>query len=392
MKKFFRSIFRSDVSTQKKANAELQELVKELAAKAKAAEDEELKLSVIFNSLFEGVVALDNELKVTLANPRICSLLDYASEKDSCDDVCGMTLLSFSRSMELEAAARQVLETGKPCELTIRRYSAGIEQHLRAFAAPLEKTLNETHGKYKPQGVVIVLADIGQLVKLEQVRKDFAANVSHELRTPLQVAKGYLENLLESKLDDKNEIRRFVEIINKNILTMENLTNDLLTLVSLESEGAAQPAMEEASIAALVEQAVSMVEMQAKKKNITIESSCDDNLSAKLYGQLIIQALVNLLDNGIKYSGDRSVLRVDAFKNNEQIIIVVKDEGQGIPAEHMGRIFERFYRGDRSRNRETKGTGLGLSIVRRIALLHKGSIEVESHAGEGSLFRLRLPC
>ena len=392
MKKFFRSIFRSDVSTQKKANAELQELVKELAAKAKAAEDEELKLSVIFNSLFEGVVALDNELKVTLANPRICSLLDYASEKDSCDDVCGMTLLSFSRSMELEAAARQVLETGKPCELTIRRYSAGIEQHLRAFAAPLEKTLNETHGKYKPQGVVIVLADIGQLVKLEQVRKDFAANVSHELRTPLQVAKGYLENLLESKLDDKNEIRRFVEIINKNILTMENLTNDLLTLVSLEAEGAAQPAMEEASIAALVEQAVSMVEMQAKKKNITIESSCDDNLSAKLYGQLIIQALVNLLDNGIKYSGDRSVLRIDAFKNDEQIIIVVKDEGQGIPAEHMGRIFERFYRGDRSRNRETKGTGLGLSIVRRIALLHKGSIEVESHAGEGSLFRLRLPC
>ncbi|MDR0513346.1 MAG: PAS domain-containing sensor histidine kinase [Treponema sp.] len=392
MKKFFRSIFRSDVSVLKKANAELQELVKELAAKAKAAEDEELKLSVIFNSLFEGVVALDNELKVTLANPRICSLLDYASEKDYCDDVCGMPLLSFSRSMELEAAARQVLETGKPCELTIRRYVAGIEQHLRAFAAPLEKTLNETHGKYKPQGVVIVLADIGQLVKLEQVRKDFAANVSHELRTPLQVAKGYLENLLESKLDDKNEIRRFVEIINKNILTMENLTNDLLTLVSLEAEGAAQPAMEEASIAALIEQAVSMVEMQAKKKNITIESSCDDNLSAKLYGQLIIQALVNLLDNGIKYSGDRSVLRVNAFRNDDQIIIVVKDEGQGIPAEHMGRIFERFYRGDRSRNRETKGTGLGLSIVRRIALLHKGNIEVESHAGEGSVFRLRLPC
>jgi two-component system phosphate regulon sensor histidine kinase PhoR len=301
-----------------------------------------------------------------------------------------MSLLSFSRSVELEEAAQKVLATGRPFELTIRRYISGTEQSFQVFAAPLAASSPEAG-----RGVVIVLGDISRLVKLEQVRKDFAANVSHELRTPLQVIKGFAENILDSSMDNKGEIykeeiSRFAEIIRKNAQTMENLTNDLLTLVSLE-DGAHRPPMEETDVAGLIAEAACMVEIAARKKNISIETSCPPDLSAKLYGSYIVQALVNLLDNGIKYSGADSRIRVSAFLEGEQLVIEVKDKGIGIPAEHMGRIFERFYRVDQARSREAGGTGLGLSIVRHIALIQTGSAAAESHAGEGSVFRLRLP-
>ena len=390
---FWTSLLRRLPSIHKKANTELEEKVRNLTAKVEEAEAKSRRLEVIFNSMFEGVVALDAELNITLVNPRLCFLLGFDKKKNAADtDACGMSLLSFSRSTELDEAARQVLYTGRPCEFTIRRYASGIEQHFRVYAAPLGASPHE-----EGRGVVIVLGDISRLVKLEQVRKDFAANVSHELRTPIQVVKGFAENVLDSSLDDKEETRRFVGIIAKNIQTMENMTNDLLTLVSLESGGVAHPSMEETFVAPLIAEAVSMVEISAGKKNISIKTSCPLELNAKLYSPFIIQALVNFLSNGIKYSGPGSRIKVKAFKKTEpplapQLVIEVKDEGIGIPAEHLGRIFERFYRVDRSRNRETGSTGLGLAIVRHIALLHQGSAEVESHAGEGSVFRLRLPC
>jgi len=383
------SFLRRLPSIYKKPNTELEEKVRDLTARAEEAEAESRQLEVIFNSMFEGVIALDSDLRITLVNPRLCVLLGFDKpDGNAADNARGMSLLSFSRSTELEAAAQQVLFSGRPSEFTIRRYTAGIERHFRVFAAPLEPSAEA------PQGVVIVMGDISRLVKLEQVRKDFAANVSHELRTPLQVVKGFAETILDSSLDNKAEVRHFVGIIRKSIQTMENLTNDLLTLVSLESDGAAHPDMEETLVAPLITEAVNMVQIAAAKKDITIKISCPQNLSAKLYSPFIIQALVNLLGNGIKYSGPASRIKVNAFKQTTQtpeLVIEVKDEGIGIPAEHLGRIFERFYRVDRSRSRETGSTGLGLAIVRHIALLHKGSAEVESHAGEGSVFRLRLP-
>jgi len=307
---------------------------------------------------------------------------------DEGKDWRGVSLLEFSRSAELEEAVRQVLASGQSSELTLKRYISGTSRHFQVFAAPMKSGTD--------QGVVIVLGDISRVVKLEQVRKDFAANVSHELRTPIQVVKGFAENILDSSLDDKEEIRRFTEIIRKNAQTMENLTSDLLSLVSLEAGDSSRLSMGETLLAPLIAEAADMVEPAALKKDISIKVSCPPDLNAKLCGPFIIQALVNLLDNGVKYSDNGSRITVRAFKENEQLIIEVKDKGIGIPAEHLGRIFERFYRVDRSRSRELEdlrsgGTGLGLAIVRHIALLHNGSVEVESHAGEGSLFRIRLP-
>jgi two-component system phosphate regulon sensor histidine kinase PhoR len=297
-----------------------------------------------------------------------------------------MPLLELTHSAELELTAARVLMTGEPNEITIMRFMSGNEQYLQVFAVPLKTGPLETGN-----GVVMAIGDISRLVKLEKIRKDFAANVSHELRTPIQVIKGFTENIIASSLEDKNEIKYFAGIISKNVLMMENITNDLLTLVSLEDENDTRKVMEETNLASVMYEAAEMLEPAARKKNISIEVSCQNDITAQLHPSLFVQAIVNLLENAIKYSSEKSQVRLSVSRNNKEIIVEVEDRGIGIPVEHIGRIFERFYRVDRSRNREG-GSGLGLSIVRHIVRLHNGTVEVKSHAGEGSVFRLSFPC
>jgi two-component system phosphate regulon sensor histidine kinase PhoR len=234
---------------------------------------------------------------------------------------------------------------------------------------------------------------------LERIRKDFVANVSHELRTPIQLIKGFSETLAENISGNQNTINektleeciRFVEIISKNAETMENLTNDLLILADLEDNNNNARDIEKSYIAPLVNEAVSSMQSQIKEKKIEIIIKCQEDLNVKLNGSLITQALINLIDNGIKYSPAKSKLWVSAFKENDKLLFEVRDKGIGISPKHIDRIFERFYRVDRGRSRQAGGTGLGLSIVRHITLLHKGSAEAESHAGEGSIFRISIP-
>jgi two-component system phosphate regulon sensor histidine kinase PhoR len=237
----------------------------------------------------------------------------------------------------------------------------------------------------------MVLEDVTRLHKLEQVRKDFAANVSHELRTPIQVIKGFAETLLDSPLDQGEHIRHCINVIAKNAGTMENLTNDLLSLVSLEDENSPRPVMEETEIPKLLEEAVHSVETGARSKNIKIQVRCPPDLSARLNSPLMVQALINLLDNGVKYSPAGSEIFLEAVQDKGELLITVTDQGMGIPAEHLDRIFERFYRVDKGRSQDSGGTGLGLAIVRHICLIHQGRVEAESHAGEGSVFRIRVP-
>jgi two-component system phosphate regulon sensor histidine kinase PhoR len=334
----------------------------------------------ILNSMGEAVFAADAGLMLRLVNPRARELFNLDENAVDGQNARDLSLLEATRSTELEEAAYTVLAKGKPLEMEIRLRS-NQEQRFQVFAAPLDS------GK----GVVLVLQDVTRLVKLEQIRKDFVANVSHELRTPIQLMKGFSETLLDSALDDKDQIRRFIEIISKNAHTMENLTNDLLILASLENGGSGPHDMEEQRLAPLFAEAVSSVEPQARKKQTTITVNCPAELKAKLHGGFIIQALINLLDNAIKYSPEGSGVEAGAREENKELILEVKDQGIGIPAEHLGRVFERFYRVDRARSKEAGGTGLGLSIVRHIALLHNGSAEAESRPGQGSVFRIRIP-
>jgi len=356
----------------------LQRLVAELSKRVEQAETEGRQLQAILNGMSEAVLAMDNNLILYLANPQACALFGLG-------DVQGLSLLEATRSTELEKTARKVLAEGSSLEMELKfRAGSGearTEQLFQVFAAPLSA----------PAGVVMVMENITRLVRLEQMRKDFVANVSHELRTPIQLIKGFSETLIDTPVKDKEQFLRCIEIIHKNAGTMENLTNDLLALANLEDNADSGSRIEEQPLAPLFAEAVQLVESQVKSRKTQIIVDCPADLTAPVHGSFIIQALVNLLDNAIKYSPKKSRVWASACRDNGNVVLEVKDEGIGIPGEHLERIFERFYRVDRSHSRETGGTGLGLSIVRHIALLHKGTAEVESHAGEGSVFRIKIP-
>jgi len=356
----------------------------ELNFRFEQAKSEGSRLEAILNGMSEAVFAMDNALKLHLVNPKARELFALGN-----GEVNKMTLLEATRSTELVEIAKKAISGGVPFEAELT-FHKGTEQQFHVYASPLVKTSdNGENDEHSRAGAVLVLQEITRLLKLERIRKDFVANVSHELRTPIQLIKGFSETLLDS-VTDKQDIH-FIEIIRKNVGIMENLTNDLLILADLEDNTVNNRDMEELNVASLIAEAVSSMETQAKKKQIEIIVDCEESLSAKLYGSLIIQALINLIENGIKYSQAKSKLWVSAFTEKDELVFEVRDKGIGIPAGHLERIFERFYRVDKARSREAGGTGLGLSIVRHIALLHKGKAEVESRAGEGSVFRIRIP-
>jgi len=349
----------------------------ELNFRFEQAKSEGSRLEAILNGMSEALFAMDNRLKLHLVNPKAREIFALGD-----NEINSMTLLEATRSTELVEIAKEAINgcVSFEAELTFHK---GTEQHFHVYASPLAKT------EHYRDGAVLVLQEVTRLVKLERVRKDFVANVSHELRTPIQLIKGFSETLLDSVSDKKSS--HFIEIIHKNAGTMENLTNDLLILADLEDNTVNNRDMEELKIAPLINEAVSSMESQAEKKQIEIIVNCKEDLSAKLYGSFIIQALINLIENGIKYSSSKSKIWVNAFTENDELVFEVRDKGIGISPEHQERIFERFYRVDKARSRSAGGTGLGLSIVRHISLLHKGKAEVESRAGEGSTFRIRIP-
>jgi two-component system phosphate regulon sensor histidine kinase PhoR len=365
----------------------LKSMASELNARIEAARAEGRRLEAVLNGMSEAVFAMDEKLMLHMVNKQARILFGIGGETE----IRSLSLLEATRSTELEKAAERVLAGNEGEELEVLCYTLAVERRFRVFVSSLNHPEPNPERTETTGGVVMVLGDITRMHKLEQVRKDFAANVSHELRTPIQVIKGFSETLLDSPLSNKEQIRHVIEIIEKNSRNMENLTNDLLSLVSLEDESRARPAMTETNMAQLLEEAAGSLRFRAREKKMSIEIRCSPELSAKLNGALVVQALVNLLDNAVKYSPPSSKISLEAERKEGELVIAVRDQGIGISPEHLDRIFERFYRVDRSRSQDPGGTGLGLAIVRHIALLHHGTVEVKSHAGKGSVFRIRIP-
>jgi two-component system phosphate regulon sensor histidine kinase PhoR len=368
-----------EILTLEKALRTMSSELKQALGEAKM---ESQRLETILNSMSEAVIATDDKLMLLLINPCARKLFNLENRNDR-----KKSLLELTHSTELEWTARKALETGNPVETEITLCANGADKYFNVSVSPIFLQ-TESAG-----GIVMVMEDQTRIIRLEQVRKDFVANVSHELRTPIQLIKGFSETLLEyaSGQEPHEQFNHYIEIIRKNAGTMENLINDLLSLASLEDEESFRQAKEELELLPLFTEALSLVELQARKKQINIAVDCDLELKAKLYGSYTIQILVNLLDNAIKYSPEAAQIWACAFYNGNELVLEVKDQGIGIPVEHQARIFERFYRVDKARSREVGGTGLGLSIVRHLVLLHGGRVELESHAGEGSVFRVFIP-
>jgi len=241
-------------------------------------------------------------------------------------------------------------------------------------------------------GALLVLYDVTRLRKLEEMRRDFVANVSHELKTPITSIKGFIDTLLEGEVKDQAEVEKFLGIVGRQADRLAAIVEDLLTLSRLEEDVNTRTIQKEhTALEAIIREAVEVCSYKAREKKIEIKIKCDPELAANVNAIFLEQALVNLVDNAIKYSDEGSAVEIDAVKNADRIVVRVCDHGTGIEKEHLSRIFERFYRVDKARSRQMGGTGLGLSIVKHIGRMHKGDVSVESTPGVGSTFTISIP-
>jgi len=338
---------------------------------------ESARRQAILSSMVEGVLVVDNELRVIFCNE---SFARAAGVTLPIPD--RLPLLELIRDPELLDSLTRVMVTGEPAK---RRLELGGVAG-RAFEVQVAPLAATSH-----RGATAILHDVTDLERLERVRKDFVANVSHELRTPLTAIRGYAETLLEGALEDKENNRRFLEVIRAHAIRLNNISSDLLILSELES-GRAIAEPERVSLQACLESALHTVEAEARIHEVTILRDRVDEAYVMGDKVRLEQALINLLDNAVKFNRTGGEVRVTAERTSGgQVQIAISDTGIGIPSEDLSRIFERFYRVDKARSREMGGTGLGLAIVKHIIERMGGSVRVESRLGQGSTFTVVLP-
>jgi two-component system phosphate regulon sensor histidine kinase PhoR len=240
-------------------------------------------------------------------------------------------------------------------------------------------------------GAMAILHDVMPTERLERVKRDFVANVSHEFRTPLATIQGYAETLLEGGLEDERNRRRFVEIIQANVVRLNNIAADLLTLSELEF-GRPGPQPAPISLVDALGGTIRAVEPAAHLMSVNLRAGPIPDVWVSGHGFRLEQALLNLLDNAVKFNKPDGEVHVQVSdRSQHQVEIRVSDTGVGIPAEDRSRIFERFYRVDKARSRQVGGTGLGLSIVKHAVEQMGGTVVVESELGQGSTFIVTLP-
>jgi len=240
-------------------------------------------------------------------------------------------------------------------------------------------------------GVTILAYDITEATQYQELRKEFVANVSHELRTPLTVIKGFIETLVDGAVDDPARAKQYLDTVGRHTEQLTNLVNDLLDISRLDS---AQPLAkrEPVDVNAAAKKVTDLMLPAAQRKRQTLKLDLTEPLPPIMGdAEYLHRALFNLIDNAVKYTREGGEIRLATSTSDGMVTIDVTDNGIGIPLEDQPRIFERFYRVDRSRSREMGGTGLGLSIVKHVVQSHGGTIEVDSTLGEGSRFSMRLP-
>ncbi|MEY4119392.1 MAG: hypothetical protein RLZZ116_2720 [Planctomycetota bacterium] len=325
------------------------------------------------------VIALDHKQRINSANAAAERLLGFTIERAR-----GRLLQEIVRQPELNRAIETALGASG-------RFDG--ELHLEADD-PLEVQLccEPLDMEDEPAGLVMSLVDVTRMRRLESMRSEFAANVSHELRTPITNIKGYVETLLQVGIDDPERMRKFLEIVHRNTVRLSGIVEDILTLAFLE-EPETKQSLTQTPVSArdVIRQVVEDLGSAAGAKSIQVDIVGDSDRVLLANRSLIEQALANLVSNAIKYSGERTTVRIEITDAGESIRLAVSDQGPGIAAKHLPRIFERFYRVDKARARSQGGTGLGLAIVKHIATIHGGRVEVSSQLGQGSTFSLYLP-
>lgn len=337
-------------------------------------EQSHIRLAVVLEAMVEGVIAIDRGERIMLANTAAVGLLDLKFDRVSEHP---LESLRLPRLQDLVKAA-----------------IAGADQHRLEFAVPRTNStvvavVSRLPGQPSP-GVVVVLHDVTDLRRLENLRREFVSNVSHELKTPLAAISAYTETLLDGALDDPAINRGFVSRIEEHADRLNSLILDLLELARLESDENAFE-VEAVDIGPVLQASVSDHLNVARSKNLTLTlTSTEDGIFGLADPDGLRTIIDNLLDNAINYTPQSGEVSVRWGRDNDWVWIEVSDTGVGIAKEHQSRIFERFFRVDQARSREVGGTGLGLSIVKHLCQMFGGDITVKSRLGHGSTFTVRL--
>jgi two-component system phosphate regulon sensor histidine kinase PhoR len=355
-------------------------MASQLAERIDTITQQRTELEAMLSSMVEAVIVVDQEERIVRSNQAAGRLFRFNVETSK-----NRSIQEVIRNADIQRFVKKTLESHIPLEDVIVLNST-IEQFLRAHGTLLRSTTNQT------TGALIVFHNITRLKQLENIRREFVANVSHELKTPITSIKGFVETLRDGAIDDAENVPRFLDIISRNANRLNAIIEDLLLLSKIEQgEEADQIVLTKESLKNVLSMAITVCESPAQEKQIVLQLDCAPHIKAKVNPDLFEQAVVNLLDNAIKYSDPQSTINIKAERRGNQVIISVQDFGCGISEEHLPRLFERFYRVDKARSRQLGGTGLGLAIVKHIVNAHRGTITVESTPGQGSIFSISLP-
>lgn len=352
----------------------------ELERRIQAVVRQSKESEAVLASMVEAVVALDTDERITHWNGAAAQLF-----KADADQLQGRSIHEIVRSRQVHRMIETTLAEGMLTEEDVVLYR-DREQILSTRCTPLMGAQGQRIG------ALLVLNDVTRLRCLESMRSEFAANVSHEIKTPLTAIKGFVETLLQGDVEDPQEVVRFIGIIHKHVNRLSALVDDLMQLSRLEqAEEFSRPRLQPVAMLSVITAAVQLCRSKAEAKHIDLAVDCDPGLVIPLEAALMEQAAVNLLDNAIKYSAERSRVAVSVQASPQEVMVRFTDEGIGIAETHLPRLFERFYRVDKARSRQLGGSGLGLAIVKHIVQAHGGHVSVESVQGKGSTFTIHLP-
>ncbi len=337
------------------------------------------KMQAILASMSDALLTVDQVGRVMLLNPAAEAMFGKKA-----DAVEHKYLLEVIRSHEVDSLVKEILAGGIPLETEVRLFPT-TNQLFKISGAPVTSEQNRV------VGAALTIRDITNIRRLEQLRTEFVANVSHELRTPLTSIRGFVETLQEGALEDPEVSRRFLDIISREAQRLQQLIEDLLALSRLENQPR-RPHPGQARLQPVLEGVMATVNPLAADKGVTLVAELPPELPPLAISvNYLSQVLLNLIDNGIKYTPAGGKVTIRANWEKDIVQVEVEDTGIGIARESLPRVFERFYRVDKARSRDMGGTGLGLAIVKHIIESHDGQVGVTSQPGRGSRFFFTLP-
>jgi two-component system phosphate regulon sensor histidine kinase PhoR len=354
----------------------IQRTAAQLRSRLREVMQEEQQLRAVLEAMVEGVLVVDARGQILLANSRLRDLFDIHGE------ITGRPLLEGVRNADLDAILADAASTHDTVARSIT-LAGGRSRTLQVLAAPFP-------GEGERIGTVAVCHDTTELMRLEEVRRDFVANASHELRTPLAAIRGFAETLLDSASLSPADQKSYLEVINRHALRLSNLVEDLLELSTIESR-TSKLEIGPVDVSTVASNWIADSQLRLEERRIEVVTHIEGSPIALADARAVDQVLGNLLDNAMKYTEPGGSIAMTIEERRGRVRVSVADTGIGIPPEDTSRIFERFYRVDRARSRALGGTGLGLSIVKHLVQAMGGEMLVQSELGRGSTFTFSLP-